>query len=136
MKKRYIAGLFCLIAIATLGVAFAESETIGDFTFNIPDGYKLIDNQNSFDEPFTIENRTYQNDKGDTLIIEHHVGEGVTFSKVTPDPGTSQMTIGKYEGTFKTVDNSSYSFSYVEIGGNEAFVVKASSPDIIKEVLK
>jgi hypothetical protein len=75
------------VAASALGIAFAATEDISGFTFNIPNGYSEVDDNISHVSPFSIEEKYFKNIWGDTLNITVETCDpGVTITGLEPRP--------------------------------------------------
>ena len=110
MRFKYLLlGLMLFIMVA--GVAAADDyESLGDYTFDIPDGYQVVDKDN--------EMVTMQTDEDHSVIVYKldSVSDVDTFMSLLETTGckfTDEETF--QSGSF---DVTGYSFTYLDIQGN------------------
>ena len=138
MKKIYVLGIFLIVAVSALGIAFAADENLAGFTFNVPDGYKEVGTNHSYSSPFTVEEMYFKNSKGDTFNVTVETCDvGVTITALEPGPHFDYKTIEGHQGIY--TDNSpttkSPVFKFVTDDGSQQISIAATDKTCIDECL-
>ena len=138
MKKLFILSLFLIIAVASVGMAFAASEDIGGHTFNIPYGFNGLNSNKTQDNMATTFNKVFENSNGDIINITVLVcNPGIEFTSVTPNQGVENKTINGIEGLLSNnTDTNRTIFSFVENNTQRLISIEASNANDIEACLK
>ncbi|AMD17579.1 hypothetical protein TL18_05825 [Methanobrevibacter sp. YE315] len=139
MKKIYVFGLFLIIAISSIGIACAASEDIGGYTFNIPDGYNEVNSNESHQTVFTVVEKFFKNDKGDTLNITVDTCDaGARITSLDPGPNFDNKTLEGHAGIYtpKSPTTNSPVFKFVTDDGSQQITIAASDASCINKCLK
>lgn len=139
MKKIYVLGLFLIVAVSALGIAFAASQDIGGFSFNIPDGYNEVGTNESYEEPFTVVEKYFQNSNGDTInITVETCDQGVTITSLEPGPYFNYTTVAGHDGIATKDSPTTHTpvFKFVTDDGSQQITIAATNESIIEECLK
>ena len=110
------------------GVAAADDyESLGDYTFDIPDGYQVVDKDN--------EMVTMQTDEDHSVIVYKldSVSDVDTFMSLLETTGCKFSD----EETFQSgsFDVSGYSFTYLDIQGNLYICNDGSTPILVADAI-
>ncbi|MBR4396813.1 MAG: hypothetical protein IKS93_03055 [Methanobrevibacter sp.] len=127
MRFKYLLlGLMLFIMVA--GVAAADDyESLGDYTFDIPDGYQVVDKDN--------EMVTMQTDEDHSVIVYKldSVSDVDTFISLLETTGckfTDEETF--QSGSF---DVTGYSFTYLDIQGNLYICNDGGTPILVADAI-
>ena len=127
MRFKYLfLGLLLIIMVA--GVAAADDyESLGDYTFDIPDGYQVVDKDN--------EMVTMQRDEDHSVIVYKldSVTDVDTFMSLFETAGckfTDEETF--QSGSF---DVTGYSFTYLDIQGNLYICNDGATPILVADAI-
>ena len=127
MRFKYLLlGLMLFIMVA--GVAAADDyESLGDYTFDIPDGYQVVDKDN--------EMVTMQADEDHSVIVYKldSVSDVDTFMSLLETTGckfTDEETF--QSGSF---DVTGYSFTYLDIQGNLYICNDGGNPILVADAI-
>ena len=127
MRFKYLLlGLMLFIMVA--GVAAADDyESLGDYTFDIPDGYQVVDKDN--------EMVTMQTDEDHSVIVYKldSVSDVDTFMSLLETTGckfTDEETF--QSGSF---DVTGYSFTYLDIQGNIYICNDGGTPILVADAI-
>lgn len=136
MKKLFILCLFLVVAVASVGMAFA-AEDIGGHNFNIPNGFHEESSNATPSGSGTQFNKVFKNDKGDIInITVFSCSKGTNFT-AHPDSSYQNKTINGINGfiSSNTVTHIP-TFSFAE-DNNQRFVsIAATNENDIEACLK
>ncbi len=136
MKKLFILCLFLVVAVASIGMAFA-ADNIGGHNFNIPNGFHEESSNATPVNSGTQFNKVFKNDKGDIInITVFTTGKDTNFT-VSPDSSYQNKTINGINGF---ISNNTVThiptFSFAE-DNNQRFVsIAATNENDIEACLK
>ncbi len=136
MKKLFIFCLFLVVAVASVGMAFA-AEDIGGHNFNIPNGFHEESSNAAPSSLGTQFNKVFKNDKGDIINITVFSCNQNTNFTVHQDSSYQSKSIAGINGfiSSNTVTHIP-TFSFAE-NNNQRFVsVAATNENDIESCLK
>ena len=139
MKKILVIGLFLIIAASSIGLVCAATEDIGGYSFNIPDGFKEVNTSESHQNVFSVVEKFFENDKGDTLnITVETCDDGVTITSLNPGPLFENKTLEGHAGIYCAKSNvtNSPAFKFVTPDGKQQITIDASNAEDINKCLK
>jgi hypothetical protein len=139
MNKKVLTLLLLLIAVSTIAVvSAADTQTIGNIEFNIPDGY-VYDGDSSnallqaFDEEKSDDTGVFTNDKGESVIIM--IYKETPETEYPDDYVSENKTINAKNGTlFSAPSRENILFTYNE--GDKIVFIQAMDENILKETIK
>ena len=115
------------VASVAMGAATASKEvTIKDKKINIPDGFE---EKKTKDLDENTVSKTFENDKGEKLIVSVHKAPG-KITKVTLDDGEVEKQINGVNGAFK---ESKTKFTYATEDQKYLITVRASDLKLIED---
>ena len=127
--KYFFLSLMLLIMVGSIAAAVAadDYESLGDYTFDIPDGYQVVDKDN--------EMVTMQTDEDHSVIVYkmEALSDVDTFKSFLETTGCEFGS----EETFQlgSFDVSGYSFTYLDIQGNLYICNDGGSPILVADAI-
>lgn len=137
MKSMKIFGVLVIILVAVtfLGVVSAAEVTVGDQSFNLPDGFK--ENTTAAKEKMGSSGsktyvKSFVNDEGKTVTINVIVApEGTKKVSIDPQPGYVNKTINGVTGNY---NGDVYRFEY--LNGTTQILIAANGDSLIEGFIK
>ena len=154
MKKILVLGLFLVVVASAIAAISAANEelTLEGIHFNIPDGYKAVEQQleanETDDDTGAIEKQDidgitvdtevtskFKNSAGDELELEIGIQDGKKIDKINPTGAEAKKIADKDGFLIKGTDDGKdkYEFFYIEDG--KLVKITAVSDDIISQVI-